>query len=180
MPLPDLSKSCLRTLFKKIRANLPTQRREEAKSALISHLLPELNSHHHILSFASFRSEIDTTELNFHLAHTNRLLLPKVVGESLKIFHVTNLENDLELSPFGFLQPNDRCPEADLSKIDVVLVPALGFDHHNHRLGYGKGHYDRFLKSVSAKTLGLGFREQLFQKLPVEPTDISLEKVLCY
>ena len=30
-------------------------------------------------------------------------------------------------------------------RLDIVLVPLLCFDRSGHRVGYGKGYYDRFL-----------------------------------
>jgi 5-formyltetrahydrofolate cyclo-ligase len=41
-------------------------------------------------------------------------------------------------------------------KIDLVLVPLLAFDEKGHRLGYGKGFYDRFLSQCRSDTLKIG------------------------
>lgn len=43
-------------------------------------------------------------------------------------------------------------PEA----LDMVLVPMLAFDVQGHRVGYGKGYYDAFLKQCSADCLKVG------------------------
>jgi 5-formyltetrahydrofolate cyclo-ligase len=39
--------------------------------------------------------------------------------------------------------------EVPSSKIEVVFVPLLAFDKSGHRVGYGKGFYDQFLKECS-------------------------------
>jgi len=44
----------------------------------------------------------------------------------------------------------------DPQTIDVVLVPLLCFDEHGFRVGYGKGYYDRFLKSCRPDCLKIG------------------------
>lgn len=43
--------------------------------------------------------------------------------------------------------------------LDAVIVPLLCFDRRGHRVGYGKGFYDRFLKKCRPDCIkaGLGF-----------------------
>ena len=48
---------------------------------------------------------------------------------------------------WGIREPNG-CEIVDPSSIDVVLVPLLCFDTSGHRVGYGKGFYDRFLMKL--------------------------------
>src|ERR1700759_2087484 len=42
-------------------------------------------------------------------------------------------------------------------EIDIVFVPLLVFDRQGHRLGYGKGFYDRFLPQCRNDCLKIGF-----------------------
>ena len=44
----------------------------------------------------------------------------------------------------------------ETEKIDAVLVPLLCFDVKGHRVGYGKGFYDRFLKNCREDCLKIG------------------------
>jgi 5-formyltetrahydrofolate cyclo-ligase len=174
-----LTKSLLRLALKKMRAALPSSRRQEASHSLCTHLLPSLSQCRWVLSFASFDDEIDTTPLNLLLAHTGRLLLPKLCGDRLHIFQVTDLGTQLIRHSLGFYEPDPkRCVERENTYFETILVPALGFDADQHRLGYGKGCYDRFLKEVPhASTIGIGFKEQFIDHLPTDPTDIPLKKV---
>lgn len=41
-------------------------------------------------------------------------------------------------------------------EIDIVLVPGLAFDRNGHRVGYGKGFYDRFLAKCRPDCLKIG------------------------
>jgi 5-formyltetrahydrofolate cyclo-ligase len=40
--------------------------------------------------------------------------------------------------------------------IDMVIVPLLAVDQQGHRIGYGKGYYDRFLKLCRTDCLKIG------------------------
>jgi len=42
------------------------------------------------------------------------------------------------------------------TEIDVVLVPLLCFDLKGHRVGYGRGYYDRFLRSCRTDCAKIG------------------------
>ena len=55
----------------------------------------------------------------------------------------------------------------ETQRIDMVLVPGVCFDRDGHRVGYGKGFYDRFLKTCrpDCVKIGLSFFE------PVEKID---------
>lgn len=173
------NKYFLRITLKEMRNLLTLQRREEATCSLTTQLLPTLSHYPSILSFVSFGSEINTSSLNHALASEKRLLLPKMEGNSLKIFRVNDLKTELIVNAYGIYEPNPGlCEEVAIRGISVVLVPALGFDQRHHRLGYGKGCYDRFLALVPhTLTIGIGFKEQLIEQLPIDHTDIPLEKV---
>ncbi|WP_347157393.1 5-formyltetrahydrofolate cyclo-ligase [Pontibacter chitinilyticus] len=41
-------------------------------------------------------------------------------------------------------------------EVDIVLVPLLAFDKYGHRVGYGKGFYDRFLADCRPDVLKIG------------------------
>jgi 5-formyltetrahydrofolate cyclo-ligase len=61
---------------------------------------------------------------------------------------------------------------------EVLLVPLLAFDKKGHRLGYGQGHFDRFLQNHKAMTIGIGFKEQEIDKIPHQSHDFALDMIL--
>ncbi|MDP1608303.1 MAG: 5-formyltetrahydrofolate cyclo-ligase [Chlamydiales bacterium] len=173
-------KTNLRTTWKSLRAQIPLARREEAAKKLVqfakANMIPS-----NVLSFSSFGDEIDTQEINQWLIEQKALLLPRVEGSDLAIYLVEDLK-DLLLSPLGILEPNpQRCIKIDPQMIHTALVPGLCFDESHHRLGYGKGHYDRLLKELSkCLFLGIGFQEQKTLQLPHDPWDVSLQGTLFF
>lgn len=61
---------------------------------------------------------------------------------------------------------------------DVIIVPVLGFDKDNYRLGRGGGWYDRFLvNQTRAISLGLAYSFCLAKDVPNEPHDYPLTLV---
>ncbi len=163
-------------------------RKEEAAALIIAQILPLLKPFKAVLSFHPMPGEIDMTELNLCLATENRLLLSRITEENtLSIHSVTEIGKELQPNIWGLLEPDPSlCCEIDMAKIDCILVPGLGFDHRGHRIGYGKGHYDRFLGKIKAqgfspKVIGLGFKEQLVEEgVPNEDHDIALDGIFLF
>lgn len=164
----------LRAFYKEKRAHLSKERREQAKHDLYDLLWPELVLFDHVLSFMNKRGEIDMSEINKHLAKEGRLALPRVDGDHIVTYRVSNLDTQLERSKMGILEPKKTCRK--LAEIDCALVPGIGFDKFHHRLGYGKGFYDKYLADCEkCPSFGVGYREQLIEDaLPRESHDIKL------
>jgi 5-formyltetrahydrofolate cyclo-ligase len=85
-------------------------------------------------------------------------------------------EDDLEVGPYGMLQPLAEAPE---TVPDVLFVPLLGFSAEGGRLGQGGGHYDRwFADHPRPVAIGLAWDCQLVEHLPLEPHDHPLTAVV--
>jgi 5-formyltetrahydrofolate cyclo-ligase len=62
------------------------------------------------------------------------------------------------------------------TKIQVVFVPLLAYDSSGHRLGFGKGFYDKFLSSLEQSVIKIGL--SFFpaeEAIPTEPHDVPLD-----
>ncbi|MEO8573774.1 MAG: 5-formyltetrahydrofolate cyclo-ligase [Pyrinomonadaceae bacterium] len=64
--------------------------------------------------------------------------------------------------------------------IDMVLVPGLCFDQARHRVGYGKGFYDRFLRKCRPECvkIGLSFFHPVERIDDVHEGDEQLDRVI--
>jgi 5-formyltetrahydrofolate cyclo-ligase len=72
-------------------------------------------------------------------------------------------------------------PTADAAEFEpqVVFVPLLGFTITGERIGYGGGHYDRWLAAhPQATAIGLAWDCQLVESLPLEAHDIPLAAIV--
>lgn len=134
-------------------------------------------------AFCSHEDEIDTEPLmRKMLVDGKTLLLPRVSREpdtSMTLHEVNDLDADLELGTYGIF-----CPRVDPDRPqglipDLILVPGLAFDLHGGRLGKGKGYYDRFLASIPAVKVGLGYDVQVWDKmLALEAHDVKMDYLL--
>ena len=176
-------KAEVRKAFLNKRKDLSKARREEARYRALKTLLGKLKGFTKVLSFASMTEEIDLWPLNQELVKEKRLLLPRLTT-STKIlpFAVSSLDHLLLHPSWNVLEPDPAlCSEFLLEKVSAVLVPGIAFDIHCGRLGYGKGHYDRFLAKLSCPFFGVGFKEQL-TKVPLETEahDIPLTELFLF
>jgi 5-formyltetrahydrofolate cyclo-ligase len=80
----------------------------------------------------------------------------------------------------GFLEPDSEGAEAVSGNIDLVLVPAIAVTESGHRLGFGRGFYDRLLPRFSppATSIVVAFDFQLVVELPVEAHDVACDLVV--
>ncbi|MEM6526330.1 MAG: 5-formyltetrahydrofolate cyclo-ligase [Bacteroidota bacterium] len=100
------------------------------------------------------KNEVDTlsiiqslSQLNSSVRFVTSKTQPKGILEHYKIDSNTRYEK----GKWGVPEPVEA-ELADVDDIDLVLVPLITFDKRGHRIGYGKGYYDRFLKLVPGAT----------------------------
>ncbi|MEX0945434.1 MAG: 5-formyltetrahydrofolate cyclo-ligase [Balneolaceae bacterium] len=120
--------------------------------------------------------EVDTTELILDALNSGKsVVVPKMNRNySLDHIRIDSLKH-LRTNKWGVSEPV-KGEIADLSELDLILIPMVAGDRYRNRLGYGLGYYDRFLNEVTAVKAGLLFRFQLHEdKLTVEPHDVPLD-----
>jgi 5-formyltetrahydrofolate cyclo-ligase len=74
----------------------------------------------------------------------------------------------LEDRGHGFAEPPANAPEVDISSDLVVIVPALAVDLSGHRVGYGRGFYDRLLARIAppAFAMAVAYDFQVVAEVP--------------
>lgn len=71
----------------------------------------------------------------------------------VNFYHTRDME--MQENEWGIPEPvaGEFCADED---IDLVLMPLLIADRNGHRVGYGKGFYDRFLKQCRGDAIKVG------------------------
>jgi 5,10-methenyltetrahydrofolate synthetase len=138
----------------------------------------------YISSYYPIKSEIDILTILEELNINNKfsILLPKVIGPSSALKFYQFNKSELVEGAFGVKEPK---ADSDCEYMpDIVLTPLLAFDNQRHRLGYGKGYYDRtfyYFKELGNKyiSIGIGYDEQFVEAgLPSESNDVSLDYII--
>ena len=134
-----------------------------------------------ILFFAPLPDEIDVWPLVMAAQGAGKTIaLPRFVPEtgSYAACRVSRLETDLQTGRFGIREPAAHCADWGLNRLDLILVPGVAFDLLGHRLGRGKGFYDRLLETLDGTTCGVAFDAQVFHEIPVAPHDVRVNCIL--
>jgi len=63
---------------------------------------------------------------------------------------------------------------------DALVVPLVGFDSEQYRLGYGGGYYDRTIAALAPRPfrVGLGFAEAELPTIYPQPHDIAMQLIV--
>jgi 5-formyltetrahydrofolate cyclo-ligase len=83
----------------------------------------------------------------------------------------------LERGAFGILEPTGEV-FLDYNQIELAIVPGMAFDKAGHRLGRGKGYYDRLLPNLHCPKIGLALPCQIADEIPTEEWDIFMDEVI--
>jgi len=143
---------------------------------------PEYKKAEVIMAFLSLPTEIDTTPVVLRAwMDRKRVLAPKVSWEQRRMLptEIRSLTQGLQDGAMGLREPIGGQP-FPVSAIDLVIVPALGFDEYGNRLGRGRGFYDRFLSQEgwNGVACGLGFQEQFLPSVPAGPYDMQIDMLV--
>lgn len=138
--------------------------------------LPEFAAARTLALYSPILNEVFTEEV-FTQARklSKRVVFPRVQGTEMQFFEVAGHE-ELRAGNFGILEPQGAQP-IPIAELDLLLVPGVAFDQAGHRLGYGKGYYDRLLpqRSPHCRLVGFCFEFQLVASLPAEAHDIRMD-----
>ena len=149
-------KAELRRSISQQKRQFTPQQLAQLSLSVLERLRPLLGNAKVILAYDSLPDEVDTHALLDELV---------AAGASLceGAYHI--------MEPIG-----ETFTAAD--QIDIALIPGLAFDAQGHRLGRGKGYYDRFLSAFRGKTIGVCFDFQKVAEVPVDAHDVAVDRVV--
>ena len=179
--MQSVVKEDLRREIRRRKQQYTPSQLEELSEPIIARLRPLLVDAQVILAYYSLPDEVCTHQLIDDLvAEGKTVLLPKVLDTTTMELRLYTGPHDLASGPFGILEPTGS-PfhlSALSPSIDVALIPGIAFDALGHRLGRGRGYYDRFLRTMRPRLIGLCFDFQIVEVVPFDANDIPVDIVI--
>lgn len=166
-----LLKQDLRATLSSQRRALTPQQVSSFSAAIVEQLLrlPIYMQAKRIMLYYPIHNEVDLLAL---------VASAEAMGLDKEFFLPVTHDQEIEIRRYASSTPMIKgrfdIPEPQglpyTGSLDLILIPALGFDVQHHRLGRGGGYYDRFLAQLSQSipTIGVAYD---FQVLPLVPTE---------
>ncbi|WP_185267696.1 5-formyltetrahydrofolate cyclo-ligase [Halopseudomonas xiamenensis] len=184
-------RSALRRQLRSARRALTPQQQHQASQRLLRQLAqhPLFRRSRHIAFYLANDGEIDPAAL---LRHAQRLgkhcYLPVITGWPANRMHFQRLLPNQRWvrNRFGIREPLlNRGLQARPWRLQLVLMPLVGFDRAGNRLGMGGGFYDRTFAFrqrrqgwAGPQLLGLAHECQRVEQLPTAAWDIPLDGIV--
>lgn len=176
-----MTKSQLRGVCRKIRAELPEEYFTEAGEMIVSHLLesPVYVNAKSVFCYVSVPSEPPTMGIiQDALSKGKQVWVPRCVSEG--IMEAVRIDSPEVLQPgkYGILEPSCGQVAPPEMSFDLAIVPCVSASVSGKRLGHGAGYYDRFLEEHKCVSICLCYGRLIREDIPVESTDVLMDYVI--
>ena len=188
----SILKSQIRDTIRERRSKLSEEQIKEAADVLASNvsdcadkeLMKLISDAKCIALYKSVRGELSCDGVTEYLLSQGKsVCFPKVRGDMLEFYTVTNNDTDFSIGAYGIPEPRIECEEVRPDDIDLIFVPAVAYTEDGSRLGQGGGYYDRFFNSIPYEkrpvTVGVCYDFQIYTALPIESHDRPVDYLLC-
>ncbi len=176
-----MSKQELRQLIRQRKRQFSQQKLEELSLDITARLLAHerVKAAKTILLYYSLDDEVNTHALIDTLYGQGKtLMLPEVKDDNSMVLRIYQGTTSMRCGAFGILESTGELFD-DYEDIDIAVIPGMAFDANGHRLGRGKGYYDRFLILLPhCYKIGMCFDFQRVDYVPTESTDISVDEII--
>lgn len=182
---PECTKKSLRATYLEKRRALPTEEWDALNNKLFAQIrtMPwdayQARTIHIFLPIRKF-GEPDTNRIIPIVTERSnqklRWVLSRTDPTTGELYHFEWNENTvIRENAWGIPEPLGGYRVAE-EEIDLIFVPLLAFDERGHRVGYGKGYYDRFLAKCrpDARAVGLALFPPVPAIVDVFAADIPL------
>ena len=178
------AKAQIRETYLQKRRIMPPEQKRALEELLCGYFLNSASYKYYdtLLLYAPMPDEIDVTAVARQaLADGKRVAYPRCVpGSRVMEFHFVKTEKPSAAGSFGICEPPEDAPVYDVGEkgCAVCLIPAVVFDRHGYRIGYGGGYYDRFLTRFSGTLAGVAFSDFIIDSLPHGKFDMRADTIL--
>jgi len=180
------AKSEIRKMILNIRNNLTKKQVLEKSNSIINKLIAreEYKKSQTVFIYMDFKNEVMTSKLiKTMLDEGKKVVIPYTDTVNTVIIPVElhDMENDLKISPFGYMEPKlENIIPVNTKEFDLIIVPGVVFDKNLNRIGFGKGYYDRILinKRSDVKAVAVAYEFQVLYEIPSEEHDVKMDMII--
>ena len=159
------------------REALRMEERRSYSTAIVQRLtqLPEYRAAETVMLYRAVKAEVNLEGLS-----GKRFVWPLCIGAGEMIALLPEDESAWQKGYCGIPEPvRDRSREIAPEEIDLVICPCTAFDAQCHRMGMGKGFYDRFLpRCPKARFVAVAFEVQKAELIAAGPWDVPMDAVV--
>ncbi len=133
-----------------------------------------------IVLYSSIHNEVETNfVISEALLSGKRVFLPVVSAAGLLFRELPCLQT-LRKGRYGIMEPEESDSVIDPQLADIIVLPGIAFDMEGHRIGYGKGYYDKALHELegSGKLVAFCYDFQLVDEIAGEPHDVRVDMII--
>lgn len=180
----DHLKSETRRLLRARRAAISDDRLAQISARICEHVQRQAlwRDARGVLMYLPMQGEVDVSALGRAASAAGKvIMLPRVDWQtrSMQIVAVESWPEIVERDSRGVPVPPAGSVTAELSRLDAVVIPGLGFDESGGRLGRGGGFYDRFLGDLSrvqpeTVLIGVSAQELIVDRIPAGAMDVPV------
>ncbi len=173
-----LDKQSLRRLSRQLKSQMSADEKLSQSDSIFAQIEQSdyFAKSDNIVSYWSLDDEVETHRFVERWATRKNIYLPVVVGNDLVFRQFTSTDNMRE-GAFGIMEPTGE-QLGNLSEIKMVIVPGVAFDKQNNRMGRGRGFYDRMLSVTNAFKVGVAYKCQMFEQIPICDNDIPMDIIV--
>ena len=186
-PGRQLSKGDLRKRIREARGALDPEQRRQWDARLNRHLLDFATRRHFrvIAAFVAFDGEPNLAPALDQLSRQGvRLALPVIRERPARAeicFRQWTPGSEMQKNRYGIPEPVGTL-DIRLDEIDLALIPLVAWDASGGRLGMGASYYDRLFEPLAQSDrpyrMGVAYRLQQVERIPLDPWDVRLHGVL--
>lgn len=194
-----MDKKTLRKEIRQLKAQHTSEELQSLSDIVCSKLLahPMVQQASTLLLYWSLPDEVCTHQLIPQLLTMGKsILLPKVISDTEMTIHRYEGIDSMQVGSYGILEPctpeilldsyTQETESACCNKVNkadrqtiVGIIPGMSFDSEGHRLGRGKGYYDRFLSAHPyIYKIGVCFPFQKKDVIPFDEYDVVMDEVI--
>ena len=175
-------KADMRRLFSRLRADIPLNEKQTLDSILTDTVvnLPEFIKADTVLCYYPIKSEpnvLPIATLALSLGKTVAFPISHRDTHTLS-FHKLSELSEIRTGEYGIFEPCASAPEpTDLSRA-ICITPAISFDRAGHRIGWGGGYYDRFLKDFGGISVCVIYSALETESVPADAFDMTVDLIV--